>query len=88
MTTQTTTTTFNPTHLLISRTKETPVQLVAGPKGCWLYTEAEWQRGTTPAFELRPKLGFYCRGQQVVGFRLQPGTGAAVAQPQAAQVAQ
>ena len=64
--------TFTPTHVLISRTKETPVQLVAGPKGYWLYTEAEAQKGTTPAFEVRPKLGFYCRGQQVVGFSLQP----------------
>ncbi len=65
-------TTFNPTHVLVSRTKETPVQLVAGPQGYWLYTEGEAQRDTPPAFEMRPKLGFYCRGQQVVGFRLQP----------------
>ncbi len=79
--------TFTPTHVLISRTKETPVHLVAGPKGYWLYTEAEWQRDTTPAFEMRPKLGFYCRGQQVVGFRLQPVEAPATAvQPQAATV--
>jgi hypothetical protein len=81
-------TTFNPTHFLVSRTKETPVQLVAGPQGYWLYTESEWQRAATPAFEMRPKLGFYCRGQQVVGFRLQPlSTEIAAAQPQAEQVA-
>ncbi|WP_156119787.1 hypothetical protein [Leptolyngbya sp. KIOST-1] len=81
--------TFTPTHVLISRTKETPVQLVAGPKGYWLYTEAEAKKGGTPAFEVRPKLGFYCLGQPVVGFSLQPLTAdTAVAQPQAAQVAQ
>ncbi len=81
--------TFTPTHVLISRTKETPVQLVAGPKGYWLFTEAEAQQGSAAAFEMRPKLGFYCRGQQVVGFRLQPmAAEAAAAQPQAAQVAQ
>ncbi len=71
--------TFTPTHLLISRTKETSVQLIAGPQGYWLYTKAEAQKGTTPAFEMRPKLGFYCRGHQVVGFSLQPLTARAVA---------
>lgn len=80
--------TFTPTHVLISRTKETPVQLVAGSKGYWLYTEAEAQRATAPAFEVRPKLGVYCRGQQVVGFRLQPLAAATAAQPKATTVAQ
>lgn len=85
----TTTTTFTPTHVLISRTKETPVQLAAGPKGYWLYTQSEWQKDATPAFEMRPKLGLYCRGQQVVGFRLQPTSEAATAtQPQAAKAVQ
>lgn len=78
---------FNPTHVLISRNKETPVQLVAGPKGYWLYTEAEAQKGTTPAFEVRPKLGFYCRGQQVVGFQLQPLTARTAAQVGSSQLA-
>lgn len=63
---------FNPTHVLISRTKETPVQLVASPTGYQLYTEAEWQRAKAPAFELRSKLGLFCQGIQVVGFSLQP----------------
>ncbi len=63
---------FSPTHVLISRTKETPVQLVASPKGYHLYTEQEWQTAQLPAFELRSKLGFFCRGIQVVGFRLEP----------------
>ncbi|MBE9139322.1 hypothetical protein IQ254_19325 [Nodosilinea sp. LEGE 07088] len=80
--------TFTPTHVLVSRTKETPVQLVAGAKGYWLYTESELQTGAPPAFEMRPKLGFYCRGQQVVGFRLQPLTQKAAAQPQAPQLVQ
>jgi hypothetical protein len=78
-------TTFAPTHLLLSRTKATPVQLAAAPQGYWLYTETEWQRNTPPAFELRPKLGIYCRGQQVVGFQIQPiQSEAAGAQPQTA----
>lgn len=79
--------TFTPTHVLISRTKETPVQLVAGPKGYWLYTEAEAQKGATPAFEVRPKLGIYCRGQQVVGFHLQPIKAEAAAHSEAIQLA-
>ncbi|MBD1918833.1 MULTISPECIES: hypothetical protein [Cyanophyceae] len=79
--------TFTPTHVLISRTKETPVQLVAGPQGYWLYTEAEAQKGTTPAFEVRPKLGFYCRGHQVVGFSLQPLEARATAHSEATQLA-
>lgn len=80
---------FTPTHVLVSRTKETPVQLAAGPQGYWLYTAAEWQKDATPAFEMRPKLGLYCRGQQVVGFRLQPIAEAAIAaQPQTVDVVQ
>ncbi len=63
---------FSPTHLLISRTKETPVQLVAAPGGYHLYTEAEWRQGNQPSFELKPKQGLFCRGMQVVGFRLEP----------------
>jgi hypothetical protein len=63
---------FLPTHVLISRAKATPVQLVAAPGGYHLYTEADWQQGRTPAFELKPKQGIYCQGVQVVGFRLQP----------------
>ena len=63
---------FSPTHLLISRSKTTPVQLVAA-RGCYqLYTEADWQQGKTPSFELKPKQGIFCRGVQVVGFQLQP----------------
>ncbi|NJL46729.1 MAG: hypothetical protein HC929_03530 [Leptolyngbyaceae cyanobacterium SM2_5_2] len=81
---------FSPTHVLISRTKQTPVQLVASPKGYQLYTEQEWQAAQTPAFELRSKLGFFCRGIQVVGFRLEPmaAVASAVAIPQGAAIPQ
>jgi hypothetical protein len=81
---------FSPTHVLISRTKQTPVQLVASPKGYQLYTEQEWQIAQTPAFELRSKLGFFCRGIQVVGFRLEPieATADAVATTQAVTIPQ
>jgi hypothetical protein len=63
---------FSPSHVLISRTRETPVQLVASRGGYKLYTEIDWQRGQEPAFELRPKQGLFCRGVHVVGFRLAP----------------
>jgi hypothetical protein len=63
---------FSPTHLLISRTRETPVQLVATREGYCLYTEAEWQQGKDAAFELKPKQGLFCKGVSVVGFRLEP----------------
>lgn len=63
---------FTPTHLLVSRSRQTPVQLVASSKGYQLYTEQEWQQGRNPAFELRPKLGIFCQGVSVVGYHLQP----------------
>ncbi|MBF2075747.1 MAG: hypothetical protein IGS50_18590 [Synechococcales cyanobacterium C42_A2020_086] len=63
---------FNPTHLLVSRSRQTPVQLVAFEKGFKIVTEAEWHRGSEPAFEMRPKQGFFCRGVPVVGYSLQP----------------
>lgn len=79
--------TFTPTHVLVSRTKETPVQLVAGQKGYWLYTESEAQKRRQPAFELRPKLGLYCYGQPVVGFHLQPLKAQAAVHSEATQQA-
>ncbi len=63
---------FEPTHLLISRTKQTPVQLVQSSKGFLLLTESEWRQNCLPAFEMRSKRGFFCRGIQVVGYSLQP----------------
>jgi hypothetical protein len=63
---------FSPTHALVSRSRQTPVQLIPGPKGYLLQTEQEWLSGSAPAFEMRPKLGFFCRGILVVGYSLQP----------------
>ena len=63
---------FNPTHLLISRSGKTPVQLAPSSKGYFLVTAPEWQSGKQPAFELRSKLGFFCQGIPIVGYQLQP----------------
>ena len=63
---------FNPTHLLISRSRQTPVQLVLSPNGYFLVTAPEWQNGKQPAFELRSKLGFFCQGIPIIGYQLQP----------------
>lgn len=63
---------FNPTHLLVSRTRKTPVQLLPSEHGFKILTEPEWQRDREPAFEMRPKQGFFCQGMPVVGYSLQP----------------
>jgi hypothetical protein len=63
---------FTPTHVLETRSKATPVQLVSSPNGVYLVTEQEWNKPVTPAFELRPKLGIFCCGTLVVGYRLKP----------------
>lgn len=77
MTTRSRNAEFTPTHLLISRSKTTPVQLMKRQQGYALLTETEWQQGKQPAFELRPKLGIYCQGMPVIGYQLQPLTAAA-----------
>jgi hypothetical protein len=41
-----------------------------------LFTEAEWGKTTSPAFELHAKMGMYCRGIQVLGYGLEPMTAA------------
>ena len=63
---------FQPTHLLVSRSRQTPVQLIASEQGFKVMTEIEVQQGREPAFELRPKQGFFCQGILVVGYSLQP----------------
>ena len=68
---------FKPTHLLVSRSRQTPVQLIQNAKGFSLLTQPEWQQGREPAFEMRSKLGFFCQGIQVVGYNLQPLVAAA-----------
>jgi hypothetical protein len=63
---------FQPTHTLVSRSRRLPVQLVSGRDRHWVVTEQDWQKGGEPAFQLHPKLGFFCRGIQVLGYRLEP----------------
>lgn len=63
---------FQPTHLLVSRSRQTPVQIAASSQGYALYTEQEWLQGRNPAFEMRSKLGIFCQGVPVVGYSLQP----------------
>lgn len=63
---------FQPTHTLVSRSRRLPVQLVPGRDRHWVVTEQDWHKGDEPAFQLHPKLGFFCRGIQVLGYRLEP----------------
>ncbi len=63
---------FHPTHLLVARSRQTPVQLIASEQGYKVLTEIESQQGREPAFELRSKQGFFCQGIPVVGYSLQP----------------
>lgn len=65
---------FHPTHFLVSRSRQTPVQIVPSEHGFKVLTEQEWQRGSEPAFEMRTKQGFFCQGIPVVGYSLQPIT--------------
>ena len=63
---------FQPTHWLVSRSRKVPV--VVQPQGdkSLLFTEAEWGKKTSPAFELHSKMGIYCKGVQVLGYELKP----------------
>ena len=63
---------FKPTHLLVSRSNSTPIQLVQSPKGFFLVTESEWLEYRKPAFEMYPQQGFFCQGLPVLGYSLQP----------------
>ena len=63
---------FNPTHLLISRSRHIPVQLIQGAKGYFLQTKQDWQANREPAFAMSSSLGVYCRGIAVVGYHLEP----------------
>ena len=63
---------FRPTHLLVSRSQSTPVQLIKSTKGFFLVTETEWQEQRQPAFEIRPQRGFFCKGFPLLGYSLQP----------------
>lgn len=63
---------FHPTHVLVSRSRKTPVELISSEHGFKVITESEWQQGSEPAFEIRSKQGFFCKGIPVVGFSLEP----------------
>jgi hypothetical protein len=63
---------FQPTHLLVSRTRQVPVQLIKQQQSLQLLTEPEWQSGAEPAFEFHTKRGFFCKGIAIVGYSLQP----------------
>lgn len=63
---------FNPTHVLVSRARKTPVRLVPKANGFDILTEMEWQKKRKPAFEMRPKQGIFCQGMSVVGYHLEP----------------
>jgi hypothetical protein len=62
---------FKPTHLLVSRSQATPVQLINSQKGYFLVTETEFTNHNEPAFELQAKRGIFCKGIPVVGYSLQ-----------------
>ncbi len=63
---------IKPTHLLVSRSRSTPVQLVPSTQGFFLLTESEWQWKSNPAFEMRSQRGFFCQGVPVLGYTVQP----------------
>jgi len=63
---------FNPTHKLVSRSKEVPVALIPGPDGYLVMTEVEWKERRKPAFSIHPKLGLFCLGVAVVGYDIRP----------------
>jgi hypothetical protein len=78
---------FNPTHLLVSRSQATPVQLINSQKGYFLVTETEFKHNNEPAFELQAKRGIFCKGIPVVGYSLQlmvPNSESAQLTPKAA----
>lgn len=63
---------FNPTHWLVSRSRRIPVILQRQGETVFVFTESEWGKTHSPAFELRSKMGLYCRGIKVVGYELEP----------------
>lgn len=63
---------FKPTHLLTSRSKQVPVRVLPTHNRYCLATEQDWVERRQPAFELHPKLGFFCRGIAITGYSLQP----------------
>ncbi|WP_008311527.1 hypothetical protein [Leptolyngbya sp. PCC 6406] len=63
---------FQATHILVSRSRRIPVIVTSGTERSQIYTQQEWEQEKPPAFELHSKLGMFCRGIQVLGYRLEP----------------
>jgi len=63
---------FQPTHWLVSRSRKVPVVVQSKGDKTLIFTEPEWEKTGTPAFELHAKMGMYCRGVQVLGYSLEP----------------
>ena len=63
---------FQPTHWLVSRSRKIPVLVQAQRNKSLVFTEKEWGKTPSPAFELHAKLGMFCRGVKVVGYELEP----------------
>ncbi len=63
---------FKATHLLVSRSQSTPVQLAKSAEGFYLVTEVEWQRQSQPVFEIRQGDRFFCNGFPILRYSLQP----------------
>lgn len=66
---------FQATHHLISRSRQIPVCLARKGDVFAVFAEQEWGKTSSPAFELHPKLGIFCRGVKVVGYSLEPFSG-------------
>ncbi|MGD1859686.1 MAG: hypothetical protein ACFB0E_06920 [Leptolyngbyaceae cyanobacterium] len=63
---------FQPTHWLVSRSRKVPVAVEPRGEKTLVFTEPEWNRTDPPAFELHVRMGMYCRGVQVLGYKLEP----------------
>ncbi|MDJ0708624.1 MAG: hypothetical protein QNJ46_35615 [Leptolyngbyaceae cyanobacterium MO_188.B28] len=62
---------FKPTHILVSRSRKIPVLLIPKLDRFIVITQEEWEQGQKPAFEMHPKLGFFCRGIAILGHHLE-----------------
>lgn len=63
---------FQPTHWLVSRSRKVPVKVQPQGDKTLVFTEVEWGKTKSPAFELHSKVGMYCKGVQVLGYELEP----------------
>lgn len=63
---------FQPTHWLVSRSRKVPVMVKSQGEKTLVFTETEWGKTAAPAFELHARMGMYCKGVQVLGYKLEP----------------